>query len=85
MGRGEFAMKWLILPLYLIFLCQWAHVYEARRTGKEVDGKSSTGGDLCHVDSSDLLVTAKKEKEEKLLQRGNRETSSSLRYTAGTS
>ncbi|CAH3127950.1 unnamed protein product, partial [Pocillopora meandrina] len=27
----------------------WAHVHEARRTGREVDGKSSTGGDLCHV------------------------------------
>ena len=59
-------------------------MHEARRTGREVDGKSSTGGDLCHVDSSDLRVTAKKEKEEKLLQRGDRETSPSIRYTAGT-
>ena len=39
-------------------------MYEAGRTGKEVDGKSNTGGDLCHVDSSNLQVTAKKEKEE---------------------
>ena len=59
-------------------------MHEARRTGREVDGKSNTGGDLCHVDSSDLRVTAKKEKEEKLLQRGDRETSPSIRYTAGT-